>query len=115
MSRGMRSVGRDRATLHKNHLPNFKRWVEELDGWIIMPPTAHAYEVFRIRKYSRSGDEPDIFFYRNDKNDHITVQQEGVPLVRKWLREVKKAKKERKPVNLKLMVDNDEPDNKVRL
>ena len=107
MTRGNRSYGRDRCTLHKKHVPEFRKWLLELGGWLVMEPTAHPYEVLRIQKHSRSGSEPDVFFYRNDKNDHITVQKEGVPLVKKWLREVKKAKKERKPIDLrKVMIDD---------
>ena len=87
--RGSKSHARNRYTLHKNHLPEFKAWVESLDEYIVIEPTAHPYEVYRIQKYSRSGTEPDIFFYRRDRTDHITVQADGVHLVKRWLKERK--------------------------
>lgn len=78
-----------RSLLHKNKLEDFKKWVLDGRGYYQMPPTAHAYEVFRVRKYNRSGDEPDIFFYKKDRTDHITLCEDGEKLVKAWLRDRK--------------------------
>lgn len=90
--RGMRSQLRNRNTLHTTHVEAFKKWLAELPGYEILPPTKHAYEVLRFRRISKSGSEPDIFIYRNDHNDHLTVMAEAVPLVALFLTERKSRK-----------------------
>lgn len=103
--RKTKSYGRDRATLHRNHLADFKQWVEDLGGWKIMEPSGHEYEVFRIRRYDPRGDAPDIFFYRRNHTDHITVQKEAVPLVRAFLNDRKRLKAQRRTVDLSRTID----------
>lgn len=87
MSRGEKSHSRDRCTLHKKHLVEFKTWLTAELGWAILPETAHPYEVLHVMKIDRSGDGPHSFIYRNDRNDHLTVQADLVPLMRRWLKE----------------------------
>lgn len=90
MSRGSRSYLRDRCTLHKKHLPEFKAWLAAEPKFHIVELTKHPYEVLHVVVVDRSGDGPHVFIYRNDHNDHLTVQAELVPYVKRWLRERKK-------------------------
>jgi hypothetical protein len=76
-----------RNLLHRDKLTEFKAWVLDGRGYLEMPPTGHAYEVFRIRKYDPSGDGPDIFFYQKlPPTQHVTLDDDGERLVKKWLR-----------------------------
>lgn len=89
-TRGMKSSQRDRCTLHKKHLDAFKAWfIGTALNWEICPKTPHTYEVFHVMQVFRSGDGEHQFIYRNDKNDHLTVQYLLVPYVKRWLRERK--------------------------
>lgn len=87
--RGHKSYGRNRCTLHKKHLNAFREWLSGRDGWEIQPPTGNPYEVLYAVKNSRSGTEAWSFIYRNDHNDHLTVQADLVPLMKQWLKERK--------------------------
>lgn len=107
MGKNMGQIGRDRATLHRAHLKDFREYLEHEGGYIFPEPTAHEYEVLRVRKYNRSGDEPDMFFYRRAHTDHITVPSEMVRVVKKFLRHRKHIKRQRQTVNLEMVVDND--------
>lgn len=88
--RGLKSYGRDRCTLHKKHLEDFKEWLDGQDGWQIQPPTGNKYEVLYAIKNSRSGPETRSFIYRNDHNEHLTVQDDLVPYMKRWFKERKK-------------------------
>jgi len=94
-TRGMKSSQRDRCTLHKKHLVEFKTWFIGEPGWQILPETGHTYEVFHVIQVSRSGDGPHSFIYRNDHNDHLTVQADLVPMMHKWLRWRKRQSKKK--------------------
>lgn len=73
--------------LHRDKLKDFKAWILDGKGYMLIPQTAHAYEVLRIRKYCRSGDEPDIVFYqRMLPTQHVTLCPEGRKLVQRWIR-----------------------------
>lgn len=71
-----------------------------------MEPTKHTYEVLRVRFYNRSGDEPDQFFYRRDHHEHITVPPDMVKYVRKFLRERKAIKAQRRTLDLAKVDDS---------
>lgn len=98
MSRGDRSYGRRRDLLAASRLEEFKEWIQR-QGYIIRdsPPTA-IYEVLRIEKYDRSGNNPHIVFYRRDHDSmrsvkdgltHLTVPAEGVPLVKRFIEDTR--------------------------
>lgn len=89
----MKSSGRDRCTLHKKHLNDFKAWFIAQPGWAVLPATPHTYEVFHVMKVFRSGDGEHQFIYRNDHNDHLTVQYLLVPYVKRWLKQRKHGEK----------------------
>ena len=91
-TRGERSHGRDRCTLHKKHLAEFKAWIAAEHKFHIENLTKHPYEVLHLVVVDRSGDGPHVFVYRNDHNDHLTVQAELVPFMRRWLKERKDKK-----------------------
>lgn len=93
MSRGMKSSQRDRCTLHKKHLPHFKAWLAAEPAWLIMQPTPHSYEVLHVMKVSRGGVGEHSFIYHNDHNDHLTVQSDLVPYMKRWLAQHKQEKK----------------------
>lgn len=74
-----------RSLLHISKLDAFKEFVLDED-YIIMSPTAHPYEVLRIRKYDQSGDSPDLTFYKKEPpTQHVTIPYEAEPLVRAFL------------------------------
>ena len=84
---------RPRNLLHRNKLDDFKKWVLDCRGYFELPPSGHAYEVFRFRKHCCSGSLPDIVFYQKDRYQHVTLDDEGEKLVKKWLKERKDAKR----------------------
>lgn len=92
MSRGNKSYGRRRNLLHKNQLEAFTNWVSGR-GYIIHPtPEKAIYECLRIEWPVREGNNPHIVFYTRDPpHAHITVPDDGVPLVREFLSERRNA------------------------
>lgn len=92
--RGNLSYGRRRDLLHKNHLPQFKAWVQSV-GWSILdtPPQA-IYEVLRIHHegtrvthifFQRSHDSMKLYDKHNPGSTHITVPKGAVNLVKRFL------------------------------
>ena len=93
MSRGMQSYQRDRATLHVSHLEEFKAYIAGVMKFHILPKTAHPYEVFHVQEVDRCGDGQHSFIYRREgRHEHLTVQADLVPYVKKFLRARKKTK-----------------------
>lgn len=70
---------RSRATLHPNHLPDFRKWLET-EGWS-EKPTKGFWEVLRARK----GKEIAIW-HRRSRGDHLTAHGVGLRLVEAFLR-----------------------------
>lgn len=88
-TRGSKSHGRDRCTLHQTHLRSFTLWLEAYTNWHVLPHSGHAYEVLHVQEFDRSGDGEHQFLYRRDRTEHLTVQYRLVPLVKKFLAERK--------------------------
>lgn len=93
MSRGTKSYGRDRCTLHPKHLQGFKEFLRLSGKWQLMAPTGHAYEVLHVSKLEYKGHDvicgESAFIYRNDRNEHLTVQAPLVPFMKQFLKERK--------------------------
>lgn len=93
LRRGHQSYGRNRNTLHKSHLEEFKTWLDGRDGWKVQSPTGHEYEVLYAIKSCPQGPLCQSFIYHNNHNDHLTVQADLVPMMHKWLQERKDARR----------------------
>jgi hypothetical protein len=73
----------NRSLLHRSKIEDFKNWLKE-DGWKIEQPKG-IYEVVRATKGTR---KPLIVYTRDNKgNEHITVQDRDVPVVRAYIRD----------------------------
>jgi len=71
----------NRSLLHRSKIEDFKSWLQE-DGWQIEQPKG-IYEVVRATKGTR---KPLIVYTRDNKgNEHITVQDRDVPVVRAYI------------------------------
>lgn len=81
-----RAYSHRRDLLHASSLDAFLGWVHT-QGYLFRetPPKA-AYEVARFHKYDPSGTNPDIVIYRRLKGDHLTLCEDGVRLVQRWIR-----------------------------
>lgn len=91
--RKRKSYERDRCTLHKKHLPEFKAFIVAEPKWHVVESTGHPYEVLHAVTVLGSCKGEHYFIYRNDHNDHLTVQSDLVPYVRKFLDQRKQEKK----------------------
>lgn len=93
MSRGSKSYQRDRCTLHKKHVDDFVAFLEFSGDWTKRPLTGHSYEVVHVQRRILNGSviryANHCFVYRNDHNDHLTVQADLVPYLRQFMQERK--------------------------
>lgn len=81
-----RAYSHRRDLLHSSKLEDFLDWVTQ-HGYLMRdtPPKA-VYEVARFYKYDPSGTDPDIVIYRRATGDHLTLCEDGVHLVQRWIR-----------------------------
>lgn len=75
---------RSRCTLHRSKLEDFKAWCAQ-QGWKVTHPTA-AYQVLRIDFGAKS---PAIVYDRHE-GDHLTVFDESLKLVKRYLKQREK-------------------------
>ena len=76
----------ERCLLHKSKLQELKQWLES-QGYTILE-TKDYYEVLRAKK-----DKNLIIIYKkSDVKEHLTVQQKDDKLIRRFIRESKKAR-----------------------
>ena len=72
----------NRCTLHESHLTEFRAWLVK-DGWTLEPPKGF-YEVLRA---ARPGRRPLIIFRKLRAQQHLSVQDQDMVIVRRFLKE----------------------------
>ncbi len=108
----MAFTNRRRELLHHTKLEEFAAWAVA-NGYIRHPtPERAEYEVLRLEKFSPSGNNEHLVFYRRsadsnakrggsgrqDGSTHITTFGKGTSLVHRWLGERKKPTVDELPV-----------------
>lgn len=77
-----------RCLLHRTKLKQFEEWLVEHE-WKI-EETKGFYEVLRARKSGRL--KPLIIYMRLDTTEHYTVTDDGVQVVRNFIKETRRTK-----------------------
>lgn len=67
-----RDAAQKRATLHKNQLAAFQRYLSRIGvKWVVLDPPTHPFEVMRV--VTDPGSGVFVPMYRRERGDHFTV------------------------------------------
>lgn len=96
LPKGLRPIRRAysarRSLLHASKLDAFLDWATENGFRLHTTPPKASYEVARLSLYDPAGDNPHIVIYRKLSGEHLTLCQDGVELVHRWMRACKEAR-----------------------
>lgn len=75
----------NRALLHMNKLKDFESWLEEKQGYMILPTSKNPYEILRAKK-----DKDTVIIYqKGDSKEHLSIMDKDYPLIHKFIAESK--------------------------
>ena len=75
----------NRALLHMNKLKDFEKWLEEKQGYMILPTSKNPYEILRAKK----GKDTVIIYQKGDSKEHLSIMDKDYPLIHKFITESK--------------------------
>lgn len=81
-----RAYSHRRDLLHASKLEDFVAWARA-NGYVHHQTSPNAsYEVARLSPYDPGGYRPHIVIYRRLSGQHLTLCEDGVRLVQRWIR-----------------------------
>ena len=75
----------NRALLHMNKLKDFESWLEEKQGYMILPTSKNPYEILRAKK----DKDAVIIYQKGDSKEHLSIMDKDYPLIHKFITESK--------------------------
>ena len=70
----------NRHTLHINHLPKFKLWLQN-QGWTLLPLSNNEYEVLRAKRDNRVL----VIYKKMNAKEHLSYMDKDRRLIRRFL------------------------------
>ena len=92
-SRPVRRAYSDRRSLlHASKLEAFVAWAMAHGYRHHTSPPKASFEVARLERIDPAGNHPHIIIYHKLTGQHLTLCQDGVDLVHRWLRDCREAR-----------------------